>query len=390
MSQQTTISVSEKNFIAIIFGTYLNTNSIVQGLLNIGIDSENISLVNERGKPWFLARFLNPSIKTREMDFNDAPDLPQKLRELFGIETIKVLFFTDERFLAALSKAQNRGEIPDIRFFAGSDRYMETMLDRLKFYRFVEQNQLAPVPKTIRGDENPFEILDGRVLIRPNVSWRTLHKRQKVAILASKVELEKITNLYRKDGLHPEDWCYQEVLSTEAKHNVSVCGWYDAKEQHLFCTRKLLQHPEICGNGDVNELMLSAPGSIMEQSYALLQALEYKGPLELEWVYDKKNGIYKIIELNPRFWMQHSLAGAASRQVVIRKYLGVNSDCHISQNINPNEVRYWVNPLYALFRLLKGDLLGIRYYFMKGAVSPISLTQAMVYAPMHFLGKPAL
>jgi hypothetical protein len=390
MSRQNTISVSEKNFIALIFGTHLNANSIIRGLVTVGIDPKNICLINESGKPWFSARLLNPFIKTREFDFDDAAKLPQKLRELFGIEIIKVLFFTDERFLTELSTARRHGKTQDIRFFPGSDRYMETILDRLKFYRFIEKNQLAPVPKTIPGDKNPFELLDGRVLVRPNVSWRSSCTRQSVAIVASKAELEKIIDLYRKDGLRPEDWCYQEVLSTKAKHNISVCGWYDAKEQHLFCTRKLLQHPESCGNGDVIELMLTAPGSIIEQSYALLQALEYKGPLELEWVFDENNGIYKIIELNPRFWMQHSLAGAASRQAVIRRYMGVNCDFHFLKNINPNQVRYWVNPLYALFRLLKGDLLGIRFYFMKGAVSPISLTQALVYAPIHFLGKCSL
>ena len=390
MKQQTAISVPEKNFVALIFGTHLNANSIVRGLLTIGIDPENICLVNEKGNPWFSARFLKFSIKTSDFDFNNAAELPQKLRELFGFETIKVLFFTDERYLAVLSTARNLGEIPDFRFFAGSDRHLETILDRLKFYRFIEQNHLAPVPKTISGDKNPFEILGDPVLIRPNVSWRSPRKRQRVAILASKADLEKITDLYRKDGLQPEEWCYQEVLSTEAIHNLSVCGWYDAKEQHLFCTRKLLQHPESCGNGDVNELMLNAPGSIMEQSCAIFQALEYNGPLELEWVYDEKNGIYKIIELNPRFWMQHSLVGAASRQAVIRKYMGVNGDIHINQKINYSEVRYWVNPLYALLRLLKGDLRGLRYYFMKGAVSPISLTQAIFYAPMHFLGKCSL
>ena len=125
----------------------------------------------------------------------------------------------------------------------------------------------------------------------------------------------------------------------------------------------------------------------MEQSRALLEALEYEGPFELEWVYDEKTHDYKIIELNPRFWMQHSMVGAASRQAVIRKYMGINGDFQINQKVNHSEVHYWVNPLYAIFRLLKGDLQGLRYYFMEGAVSPISLTQAIVYAPMHYLGK---
>lgn len=390
MNKKTSISASDENLIILIFGTHLNAHSIVRGLLTIGIDPKNIYLVYDKGNSCFSARIFNPSIKTWELDVIDATELPQKIRMRFGIKTIKVLFFTNERFLSAISSARKKGKIPDIRFFAGNDCYMEIILDRLKFYRFIEQNQLAPVPKTIPGDRNPFKILDDRVLVRPNMSWSSHSKRQRVAIVSSVVELEEITDHYRKYGLHPEEWCYQEVLSTKAKHNVSICGWYENKEHHIYCTRKLLQHPENCGNGDVNELMLDSPGSIMEQSYALLKALDYKGPFELEWVYDEKDGVYKIIELNPRFWMQHSLVGAASSQAVIRKYMGVNSDFYISKKNNPNEVRYWVNPLYGIFRLIKGDLQGLRYFFMKEAVSPFSLIQAIVYAPIHFLGKSAL
>jgi predicted ATP-grasp superfamily ATP-dependent carboligase len=347
-------------------------------------------MAKEKGKPSFCTRIFNSRIATWEFELVDADECIFKIREQFGFRTLKVLFFTDERFISKLSAARKRDQIPDISFFPNCDGYMDIILDRLKFYRFVEQNRLAPVPKTISGHENPFDALGRSVLVRPNLSWFSWDKRQKVAIVSSETALQRITKRYQEDGLNPDEWCYQEILSIKAEHNISTCGWYDAHEHHLFCTRKLLQHPDSCGNGDVIELLRNPPPLLIEQSLALFDALQYEGPFELEWIYDEKDQDYKIIELNPRFWMQHSIAGALSGQAVIRKYIGVIGDFPANQTNNSSEIRYWVNPLYALFRFLKGDIQGIRYYFMKGAVSPISLTQAIVYALIHFLGKRSL
>lgn len=323
------------------------------------------------------------------MDIHHAHELPDYLRKHFGKNRIKVLFFTDERYHRALHDAKATRDLSDFRFFIGSEGQLDVLLDRLLFYRFIERQKLAQVPKTISGELDPFSCLGDRILLRPRLSWLSLNSRQKVFIITSKSQLAEALNVYRAAGLTAADWCYQELLSVETRHNVSVSGWYGSDGAHLICTRKLLQHPEPAGNGDVIERILDPPDELMEQTFALLATLHYQGPLEVEWIFDRQTGCHKIIELNPRFWMQHELVNAITGHAVVGEYLGLGEPGMYQQMANPN-LRYWVNSLYAIFRMLRGDIRGFRYALKKNSVLPLSYLQAAEYAPLHFLGKRSI
>lgn len=381
--------VLQESPVCLIFGTHLNAHTIIQRLSEIGILSQDICIVKPKGYPSFAAEIFNRSIQVWEIEIDTADELPEKIRERFGVTRTKILFFTDESNLSAFNAALINGAIPDMRLFVGSSKHLDTILDRLLFYKFVQERGLAHVPRTISGREDPFAKFGGQVVVRPRVSWSSPRNRQRVSIVSSPEALAKVLSVYRTAGLTPDDWCYQEVLSMDAVHNVSVCGWFDARHQHLFCTRKILQHPEPCGNGDVIEFLAEPPPYIIEQSNALLEALEYEGPFELEWVYDNSHRTYKIIELNPRFWMQHGLVDVISGGTVVRRYLGMDGVL-TAEFPQLRSVRYWVNPLYGLLRMLQGDFRGMRFYFSRSSISPISLVQALVYAPFHFRGKRAL
>ena len=256
-------------------------------------------------------------------------------------------------------------------------------------YRFIEENGLAPVPRTLPGTRGFDAFMGHKIVIRPRVSWQSTTSRHNVAIISSEQEHYKIINEYKKTGLAPDDWCYQEVLSTDAIHNVSVCGWFDAHHQHVICTRKVLQHPEFCGNGDVIT-RIAPPGRIMEQTAAILNALEYEGPFEFEWIFDNHANVYKVLEINPRFWMQHGLVNEIYGHAVVGRYLGFENEAKIPCATTRPDIRTWVNPLYALYRALKGDFRGLKYYFSAQTISPITLSQALSYAPSHYRAKRLL
>ena len=82
--------------------------------------------------------------------------------------------------------------------------------------------------------------------------------------------------------------------------------------------------------------------------------------------------------------MQHSLVGKISKQSIIMKNMGHYYKPNHYTLPDAKNVRFWVNPLYALFRLLKGDFRGLHFYFKRNATSPISLTEALAYGPVHF------
>ncbi len=380
----------ESSPIALVFGAHLNGHSIVRSLQANGVPTEDIYIAKLTGTPSLSAEFFNRDVEAWTFDIEKAEDLPGAIRRRFGSERTKVLFFTDERYLPALNRASLRGEVPDLRFFVGSSRHLDTLLDRFLFYRFIEGCfDEPPVPATLPGDVDPIASFGSSFVIRPRISWHSVRSRFKVRIVSSPRELDEVVAEYAAGGLTPEDWCIQELLSMDARHNVSVCGWYDGDHQEIFCTRKLLQHPPRCGNGDVIELLSDPPGLIVEQTLTLLQALQFEGPFELEWVFDRNSESYKIIELNPRFWMQHSLVDALCGWGLVGRYLGKHGTVR-EPSPQGRSFRYWVNPLYALYRLLRMDSRGLKYYYSSMSITPISLFQSLLYAPFHFVGKGSI
>jgi hypothetical protein len=179
-------------------------------------------------------------------------------------------------------------------------------------------------------------------------------------------------NSGRAEGYEPGDWCYQEVLSLAPHHNVSVCGWHGLETRRYAATRKLLQFPERQGNGDVCEL-IELPPDFSEITRKLLNELGYTGPFELEFVRDLRTGRDVIIELNPRFWMQHPLVGANLDQTLVRHYLGLSNAKLPCDSLQP---RYWVNTIVALNRLLRADLRSWKYLRSPHAIlmPPLGIT----------------
>jgi len=96
----------------------------------------------------------------------------------------------------------------------------------------------------------------------------------------------------------------------------------------------------------------------------------------LAFVFAAKANAYRVIELNPRFWMQHGLTEAITGMGLVRAYL------HLPQASGDTAVRYWVNPLYALFRMLKGDMRGLRFARSE-AYLPFSFLQALGFSVQH-------
>jgi predicted ATP-grasp superfamily ATP-dependent carboligase len=202
-------------------------------------------------------------------------------------------------------------------------------------------------------------------------------------VISSRKTFDQWMTDFRTRGLDIDQLCYQELLSIRDKDNVSICGWYDQRKHYLFCTRKVLQHPPKTGNGDVVE-RIEPPDGLMDVAIRILQALKYDGPLELEFVFDERSNSYQVIELNPRFWMQHGLIEAVTGHALVSSYLGI---APTKPSVPMPEDHYWVNPLYAVFRLMKTDIRAVRYALRRDAYMPFSFSQAIGYAPIHIFHK---
>lgn len=363
---------------AIIVGGHVNAHTVVHSLKSIRFGGK-IILLRADQEPRGLASFCHPDVEVWRVPLEKPGDLLAALDARFGKTGEKTaVFFTDERFHLALADT-HPDERPWLIVHIGAWQQSRIILDRLLFCQFLAGAKIADVPRTIDGSHDPLAVFGSSFILRPRYSWHDLSRHESVRLVSSNEEYDCWMADFKSRGLGINDVCYQELLSIRDEDNVSICGWYDRDRQHLICTHKVLQHPPRTGNGDV-VARCDAPPGVMETALRILRALDYAGPLELEFVFDEKSNRYQVIELNPRFWMQHGLVEVVTGFALTASYLGLPP---LTPTPTGAQTRYWVNPLYAVFRCLKGDFRAVRYAHRPDACLPFSFWQAVRFAPIH-------
>lgn len=350
---------------AVLCGTYVNAVSIVGSLRRLGWSGE-ILAVKPRAQGPVLIETAAPGVRVVEVDFQAPADLLSWLTDLGGDRP--VVFLTDERFHSVLAPYHGGPAGAPLHVFVGAPAHLDTILDRQLFCHFLTSRGLAETPRTIPSSEDPWHAFGDRFLLRVRRSWRGLAKLPRARVVGSRDELAALERGLAAAGLDRQEWCYQQLLSVAPRHNVSVGGWHGPGVREYLTTRKVLQHPPRTGNGDVCEVVPAMP-ELDRTTGELLDALAFEGPFELEFVLDASSGRYHVIELNPRFWMQHALVEAATGDGPVRRCLGLPPSAAPPAPAPPP--RYWVNGIYALYRVVRGD----------GRVLPYLLSRRTVCVP---------
>lgn len=373
---------SRTNDIALICGNHTNAHTIVRNLGAVGFLGKTV-LLRVSSDPVLVADRLNPQVEKWIVSEADAMQLPEVVKNRWGGAAKIFVFFTNERFhhLFASWKIQHPDDNIVVQF--GNPERISTIIDRYELYQFIESRKLGSVPKTISGTEDPVAVFGDAFVVRPRESWQSPTHREEVKIVRNRAEYKQLMQAFDSRGVGRNELCFQELLSVENESSVAIGGWFDRGAQHLFCLRKRFQHPPGVGSGDVCE-RIDPPEGVMESAVAILSALNYCGPLELEFVFDENSGEYKVIEMNPRFWMQHGLPEVLSGYALVRRYLG---NTPLVLGVSLSQKKYWVNTVQCLYRILFGDFRPLFYYFRKDSWAPYTLSQAVWYAPLHVVSK---
>ncbi len=372
---------------ALICGTGINAHSLLHTLRRVGWTGR-VELMRPASEPRGFAEIVNPDVPCWTPKLTSIDEFPGLIEQRFGQEGPVYVFFTDERFHPAFAAWLRVHPDSPIRCFLGSTTHMTAVLDRYEFCRFIKDRNLAPVPKTITGEEDPFEAFGDNFVLRTRTSWYSVTQRERVKLVEGRAHHAKLLKAFAERGLNAEHLSYQELLSIRDEDNVSICGWYGPEHRHVYCTHKLLQWPPKTGGGDVVERMV-APNGIQVQAEAILAALEYDGPFEMEFVYDENSREYKVTELNPRFWLQHGLIEQISGNALASRYLGLEPQPTANDQQPVSPIPYpvsaaklpstWVNPLYSVFRLTRLDTRNLRKWISKKSWSPMTLREALRY-----------
>jgi D-aspartate ligase len=92
----------------------------------------------------------------------------------------------------------------------------------------------------------------------------------------------------------------------------------DGEALGLFSGRKLRQTPRGIGTARVAEALWV--DEVVEQGLALLRELRVWGISQVEFKRDARDGMFKLIEVNPRLWEWHGLASACGVDLPVIAY----------------------------------------------------------------------
>jgi len=328
----------------LVSSAHVNALGIAFALRQLGWDGAivclNINGGNDSARRWV------DTCSVRDLQVADESQFFGELQAVVPAGDVAAVFFTDERLLPIFAGNTARRLLPSATWWLGHRGDLDTVLHRRTFYEFVVGRRLASVPMTIGSDEDPWKRLGAPFRVRVWRSWDGMRKLPRGVNVESRQGLEDWRRLCDEERLTPEDWGYQRLLSTRPEHNVSICGWHDSSFRYYVATRKRLQRSE---NGYVVEA-LRGYRNLKRITRSILEALEFSGPFEMEFVLDERSGEFNIIELNPRFWMQHRLLDLPAGHVLVRRYLGEEMS-GFQDDVNP-PLRFWLDTDIVLQELL--------------------------------------
>lgn len=193
--------------------------------------------------------------------------------------------------------------------------------DKLAFAEAMVGLGESPVPYWPLNEQPPDEPPLLPIVVKARSSWRDGRKLPRGWVCATTEEYRDACLAIGRAGLLATDFLMQEFLP--AADVVSTCGFFDAlnHSRNIFLTtRKLLGQGEGLTTGVVVET-ITDPAGLVPRTVAILDALGYRGPFELEFVRDGRRGVYFVLELNMRFWMQHGLFIDGCDNQLLERYL---------------------------------------------------------------------
>lgn len=156
-----------------------------------------------------------------------------------------------------------------------------------------------------------------------------------------------------------EDIMIQELVPfDEANRVVSfTCFAIRGEIKAYWMGKKLREHPIQYGTATMAESILLP--EIVEEAKPLVAALGYTGTCEIEFMYDNRDGVWKLIEINPRTWLWVGLAKECGIDYAKMMYRYVNGEAQEFPTSYKVGVK-WRNSItdfvYSMMAIAKGRL----------------------------------
>ena len=361
---------NKKTAVALIGSGHVNAVGIAMSLREVGWTGRIICAA----PPGSVSELYPEICETIHARWTESADLVDYATQFATQGAAVHLFLTDEALLDDIEAQQDALSAANVSLYPRIKNSWELVTDRKKFYDFVCSRGLAEVPQHVCHSINPWEVFPNGFRARVWKSWNRGRKLSRGMNVMNVEDFQRWLRVVHSEDLRPSEWAFQKLLSCEPRDNVSVCGWHDQDEQLYFVTRKLVQKQDI---GAIVECV-SACGDLLGTARKILVALGFEGAFELEFLRDPSDDRFKVLELNPRFWMQHRLIAKLTDNALVRRHLGFELE---NKRKKTSQRGIWIDPtsIYLLLRItpLFHILRNWPFVFFAVPITPLVRNQAL-------------
>ena len=185
----------------------------------------------------------------------------------------------------------------------------EILLNKQKFYQTLETQGILHPRTFFPDDVSELESISKEVrypcIVKPvhSESFR-LEFNTKFFKVESRQEL---IQEYRKVTSKKQEVVIQEIIPGDAKHMCGFNAYYNKNftPNGVFMYRRIREWPPVSGNGALIE-NVGLP-ELEEIITPLVKKIKYYGIVDAEFKKDPRSGMFNLIEINPRCWMQVGL-----------------------------------------------------------------------------------
>ena len=198
--------------------------------------------------------------------------------------------------------ARHRRELEEFFILPFSDLdVVERILDKNLLYKKCEERGI-PIPRTFYiGERSPDQVaaqIDFPCIVKPALQREFTNEfGEKVFRVANAAEL---LEMCERAARHP--LLAQEIVGSSVDSFYSLCSYVglDGEAKGVFVGRKLEQYPPDFGTACLVDSRYV--DSIAERGLEILKEFGYHGISEVEFIYDDRDGDYKLLDINTRVW----------------------------------------------------------------------------------------
>lgn len=337
---------------AFVLNSFETGLGIIRALGRLGIDVYAVDFKKDIGAYSRYAKFLRVTSPQHNME--------QFLHDLItGAKQAgpkkPVLFLASDLFVNAVS--ENRELLEEHFLFNIPDKKLiGSVADKLKQFELCTQYTI-PVPATYH-----VTVLSDLVKLSGTISYPVFIKGLDVTSWRSVVDgtLKGYTattaeQLVQKGGMLLEKgvpFIIQDIIPGSDEQHYKYCAFRSKSGEITaeFTLQKIRQLPIHFGVGSAVRSIESS--ELKEIGRKLFHSINYTGTGSAEFKFDERDSTYKLIELNPRYWQQNSLAEAGGVNIAYADYCAATGIKNPEFNPQIND-KIWVN-IYMDFSSFRG------------------------------------